>query len=117
MKNQITQRAVLLISVAALVGLAACERRQASPASLVEQCQAEVAPPGTYVYEDEATLPVVTPVEDGTEAGAHAFNACIREKAAQAGLIANPLTGRSNSLCPDGAPTILGGATYCIGTN
>ena len=116
MQGHWINRTLCGVSILALAGLAACERRQVTPAELVAQCQAEVAPIGTYVYEDEATLPTVTAVEDGSEAGAHAFNKCIRQKAAAAGLISDPSTGRGG-FCHDGAATLVGGATYCIGTN
>ena len=84
---------------------------------LVAQCQAQAVYPGTYEYEDGDVIPTVVPVEDGSEAGALAFNACIRAKAAEAGMITLGSDGRVGAACPDGAATIYGGATYCIGNN
>ncbi|QGX97332.1 hypothetical protein EI983_03170 [Roseovarius faecimaris] len=98
--------------------LGACDiLMKPKPADIVAQCKAEVAPPGTYEYEEGPGLPVIRAVEDGTEAGAESFNACIRQKAVAAGLISSPNSRAGNVICPDGAATIYGGATYCIGTN
>lgn len=102
--------------IVSLLGLAACAPATIKPDALVAQCQAEAAPAGTYQYDEGPAVPVMTAVADGTQAGADAFNACIRNKAVAAGLIANPATARSN-YCPDGAAVLYGGATYCTGTN
>lgn len=110
-------RVITGLALAAILGLSGCKLTTASPEALVAQCQAEVAAPGTYVYEDGQAIPEITAVEDGSEEGAAALNACVRQKAIAAGLLASPVTGRKSVACPDGAATLYGGATYCIGTN
>lgn len=100
-----------------VLALGACSGPRAKPADIVAQCQAEVAPAGTYEYEEGTGLPVIRAVEDGTQAGADSFNACIRQKATAAGLIAGPGARGTNPACHKGAATIVGGATYCIGVN
>lgn len=113
--NILTRTAPALAAVA-LLSISACQMPVTGDA-LVAQCQAEVAPAGTYEYVEGAAVPEMVPVEDGTQAGADALNLCIKTKAAQAGLISLTSSGRVGAACPDGAPPIYGGATYCIGTN
>ena len=104
-----------LLAGLGLIGLSSCTRTVMSGDEMVAMCQMEVAPAGTYTYEQGQAIPVMVAVEDGTERGARAFNACIRAKAVDSGIV--PLTsanGVTGAICPDGAPTIYGGATYCI---
>ncbi len=102
-------------TLVSLLVVSACTRQGASPDALVRACQTEVAPAGTYQYTEGTGLPVMVAVDDGTEAGAEAFNQCIRAKAVHFGLIPNPATSGYMS-CPDGAPFMYGGASYCLGT-
>lgn len=109
----ITTKTVTALAMVSLLALPGCAVRQAvNPDVLVAQCQAEVAPAGTYQYEEGVSLPVMVAVEDGTEAGAAAFNSCIRQKAIALGVLDEPAKG---GLCPKTAATLYGGATYCIG--
>ena len=104
------------LTLLALIGISACSRSFPSGEELVTMCQTQAAPGGTYEYDEGTEIPVMRPVGDGTEAGARAFNACIRAKAADAGMIAmTSFAGNTGSSCPDGAAAIYGGATYCIG--
>lgn len=109
------RKPVALAVALTLIGAAACVRTPISAEAMVSQCQNEVAPAGTYEYDEGPQIPTMRAVADGTEAGAAAFNACIRQKAAEDGLIAMTSTGQSNSFCPKGASTLYGGVTYCIG--
>lgn len=109
------QHSLSALLILSLAGLSGCMRAQDTPEELVAACQAEVAAAGTYVYEDGAAVPVVTAVEDGTSAGEAALNACIQRKAASQGLVMSPAGTRSVPACYDGAPTLVGGTTYCIG--
>ena len=109
-------RLITVFTLMSLLGLAACTRNAVRPDNLVSYCKAEVAPGGTYEYDEGAEIPVMRPVGDGTPEGAAAFNACIRDRAVSKGLLADPITGRTSYVCKDGAPIIYGGATYCIGT-
>jgi len=110
------KRNVKPIALVALITIAACVRTPISGDEMVAQCQAEAAPVGTYEYDEGAAVPVMRAIEDGTASGARKFNACIRAKAASEGLIAmSSSTGRTGAACPNGAATLYGGSTYCIG--
>lgn len=112
-----TTKTVTALAMISLLALPGCfVRHSAKPDTIVAQCQAEVAPAGTYQYEEGPSIPVMVAVEDGTEAGEAAFNRCIRQKAISLGLLANPATVKGG-LCPKGAATLYGGSSYCIGTN
>ena len=114
--KQVTRGAMGMAGLS-LVIVVSCTRVQPTGDQLVAMCQAEVAPAGSYEYDEGEVLPKVRPVADGTEAGADAFNRCIRLKAAEAGMISLSSNGRVSAACPEGAATIYGGATYCIGNN
>ena len=102
----------------ALFVVTACVQMMPSGEELVATCQAAVNPTGTYEYDTGLAIPVVTPTGSGTEAGARAMNSCIRAKAEAAGMIALTSTsGLTGGVCPNDAPTLYGGATYCIGAN
>ncbi|MFK7938318.1 MAG: hypothetical protein AB8B82_02995 [Roseovarius sp.] len=112
-----TTKTVTALAMISLLALPGCfVRHAAKPDTIVAQCQAEVAPAGTYQYEEGPGLPVMVAVQDGTEAGAAAFNTCIRQKGIALGLLANPATSKGG-YCPKGSAMIYGGSTYCIGTN
>ena len=69
-------RIVTFLPLAALPLLAAC----VAPAPVADPlvaCAASVNAPGTYEYEDTTGIPVLYPVEDGTQEGADALNVCI----------------------------------------
>jgi len=103
------------IAVLTLLGLAGCARVAMSGDEMVAQCKAEVAPGGTYEYDEGMTIPVMRAVDNGTKRGERAFNACIRGKAVKAGMIpVTSSTGHTGGICPNGAPFIYGGSTYCI---
>lgn len=54
-------------------------------------CQREIGAVGTYRVPTGVDFPVVEPVQDGTQAGADAINACIRSRAQQGAVGASPL--------------------------
>jgi hypothetical protein len=74
------------------------------------KCQMELKPKGYYTYSAGQKVPVVVPVQGGTQAEADALNACIRAKAygpkarkAAAGSMTTPVT--EDSAAPSGKPS------------
>ncbi|MCA0271456.1 MAG: hypothetical protein LCH69_05230 [Proteobacteria bacterium] len=71
----------------------------------VTQCQNEIRPKGRYSYAAGQAIPVVKPLDGGTQAEADQINACIRSKAygGQGAGMMNPIP--ENSAAPKGVAT------------
>lgn len=72
---------IRLVVLSFPVALVACSSSSATE-DLALQCMFEVDPEGSYAYPAGVRAPLVVPVPGGTQAGADAINACIRQKAA-----------------------------------
>ncbi len=70
--------------------LAGCVPSQPTGMDAMLTCMASVNPPGAYDYPAGVQFPTVTPVEDGTAAGAAALNACISQLAQTSAPAAAP---------------------------
>lgn len=122
-----------------VAGLAACTSQKRP--DVVTSCMFDVAAPGSYTYEAGVSVPVVTPVEDGTPEGAALLNACISGRLAgqapqrmvasdryAAGNASAPRPSSADilrhrkpfnvydqSACPGGMSGMYGGVSYCTG--
>lgn len=109
---------VVAVALLALAAVPGCTPRPLAADELVAMCQAEANPGGTYEYDVGTPIPVMRPIEDGTEFGARIFNACIRSKAANAGMMpAASARGHTGAICPKADAVLYRGTLYCIRVN
>lgn len=101
-----------LSAALALSALAGCGMPE--PPDYALGCMFELNPPGAYEYPAGVAVPTVVPGAGGTQAGADALNACVRDRAAAAQAAGQPVAGGQSV-----ATTTSGGVTtqtYTYGT-
>lgn len=134
-----TAQILSLLAASGALALAGCTSVRPW-ADFATQCLFENDVPGTYAFDAGMAVPVVTPVEDGTQDGAAILNACIQAKAAEptsappppvttvasAPVVRKPAMSEPRVrreveirsprplICPPGAPVLYGGTQYCL---